>query len=541
MLFDGSSLLAVQLAATKREDHLLVEALVHEVNSAKIAVFDKTDDRRETARREMVRVTLMRPATFGILVVGAVLSAGGLVEAQPAAEPMVTKPGPTPKDKREGRNDATSTVRLDVKRAVLDNGLRVVLVVDHTSPTVAIDLVYDVGARDEERGRAGFAHLFEHMMFQGSANVGRGDHFKLITGHGGTTNGTTNEDRTRYYDVLPSGELALGLWLEADRMKTLDVSQKNFESQRAVVKEEYRMRVENAAYGPASIRLQELAYQGYWPYEHPAIGAMRDLDSAALSWVWAFHDDFYAPNGAVLAIAGDVDEAEAMTLVRKYFAGARRKTTPRVVETVVPEQASPRTTMLEDIHAKLPAFFMGWVGPPSYENDHYALELAANLLGDGESSRLHRLLVRERSMAVQASARTDGLRGPDLFQVVVKLASGARLEAVEKLVLTEVADLANVGPSREEMTKAKTRAQAAFLLGLQSNGGKAAALAELELFRGDATTINGELEKYMSVTQDDIKRVVRKYLSPHRRSVVEVKPGRPTPSTGRADTAGDKR
>ena len=159
-------------------------------------------------------------------------------------------------------------LHFDVKRAKLDNGLRVVMLVDHTSPTVAVDIVYDVGARNEERGRTGFAHLFEHMMFQGSANVPRGEHFKLVTSHGGQLNGTTSADRTNYFEMLPSGELALGLWLEADRMKSLDISQKNFENQRSVVKEEYRMRVENAAYVPASLRLEELVFQGYWPYEH---------------------------------------------------------------------------------------------------------------------------------------------------------------------------------------------------------------------------------------------------------------------------------
>src|SRR5689334_19798631 len=160
---------------------------------------------------------------------------------------------------------ADDQLKLDVKKAKLDNGLRVVMLVDHTTPTVAVDVVYDVGGRNEERGRSGFAHLFEHMMFQGSANVPRGEHFKLVTAHGGTLNGTTSEDRTNYFELLPSSELALGLWLEADRMKSLEVSQKNFENQRAVVKEEYRMRVEIAAYVPAAIRLQELTYKGYWP------------------------------------------------------------------------------------------------------------------------------------------------------------------------------------------------------------------------------------------------------------------------------------
>ncbi|HEY2735038.1 MAG TPA: pitrilysin family protein, partial [Polyangiales bacterium] len=201
-------------------------------------------------------------------------------------------------------------LKLDVRRAKLDNGLRVVLSPDHTSPTIAVDVIYDVGGRNEERGHAGFAHLFEHMMFQGSANVARGEHFKLVTSHGGTLNGTTSEDRTNYFEMLPQSELPLAIWLEADRMRALDISQSNFENQRKVVQEEFRMRVSNAPYVPAEIRLDSMVNQGYWPYEHPAIGNMQDLDAAQLDWVRAFHDQYYAPNNAVLAVSGDFDPDE---------------------------------------------------------------------------------------------------------------------------------------------------------------------------------------------------------------------------------------
>jgi zinc protease len=439
-------------------------------------------------------------------------------ESVPAA-PAGAAPAPAPPP-------APAKLRFDVKRTKLENGLRVVMLVDHTSPTVAVDVVYDVGARNEERGRTGFAHLFEHMMFQGSKNVPRGEHFKLVTGHGGQLNGTTSADRTNYFEMLPSSELALGLWLEADRMKSLDVSQKNFENQRSVVKEEYRMRVENAAYVPASIRLGELVFQGYWPYEHPSIGTMRDLDAAQLEWVRAFHESYYAPNNAVLSIAGDFDENEALALVKKYFGDARpQPNVPRFEPAPVPDQTTPRSTVVEDAHAKLPAVFSGWVIPPSHEADHYALELAAMLLGDGESSRLHRALVRERSVAVSADAGTSDNRGPDMFEVDVKLASGARVDQVQKLVDAQIADVARVGPSDDDMKKLKNRVRSKILLGLQSNFARAQRLAEMELYRGDAGLLNAELDKYLAVTKDDIKRVTAKYLTPARRSVVEVKPG----------------
>ena len=417
-------------------------------------------------------------------------------------------------------------VRFEVKRAKLDNGLRVVLAIDHTSPTVAIDVVYDVGGRNEERGRTGFAHLFEHMMFQGSANVGRGEHLQLVSSHGGVMNGTTSSDRTSYFEMLPSSELALGLWLEADRMKSLDLSQRNFENQRAVVKEEYRMRVENAAYVPASLRLDELVFQGYWPYEHSAIGTMRDLDAAQLDWVRAFHAAYYAPNNAVLSIAGDIDEAETMSLVKRYFGDARpQPNVPRYEPPPLPEQTAPRSTIVVDGHAKLAAILSGWVIPPSHDADHYALALTAMLLGDGESSRLHRTLVRERSVAISANAGTDDHRGPDMFQIDVRLASGARVDQVSKLVEQLLADIARTGPTDEDMKKLKNRIRARFLLGLQSNFARAQKLAEMELYRGDATLLDGELDKYLAVTKDDIRRVTAKYLTPARRSAVEVKPG----------------
>jgi zinc protease len=395
---------------------------------------------------------------------------------------------------------------------------------------VAVDVVYDVGGRNEERGRSGFAHLFEHMMFQGSKNVPRGEHFKLVTSHGGTLNGTTSEDRTNYFEMLPSSELALGLWLEADRMKSLDVSQKNFENQRSVVKEEYRMRVENAAYVPAAIRLQELVYQGYWPYEHSAIGTMRDLDAAELGWVRAFHDAYYAPNNAVLSIAGDFEEGQALALVKKYFGDARPHAVPELKAPPLPEQTQPRSVVVEDTHAKLPALFMGWTIPPSHEPDHYALVLASMLLGDGESSRLHRALVRERSLAVEAEAQTDGYRGPDTFSVVVKLASGAKVDQALRLVETQIGDVARLGPGDDDMKKLKNRIRAQFLLGLQSNFARAQKLAEMELYRGDASLLNKELDKYLAVTKDDIKRVTAKYLTTARRNLVEVKPGQSAPA-----------
>jgi zinc protease len=452
------------------------------------------------------RVRLLAQAAFV-----AVLTHAAAGDAQPAQAPA---------------QRSAAVLRLDVKRAKLDNGLRIVLLVDHTTPTVAIDLVYDVGARNEDRGRSGFAHLFEHMMFQGSRNVPRGEHRKLVAAHGGQLDGATTADHTSYYQLLPSSELALGLWLEADRMKSLDISQTNFDSERSIVKEEYRKRIENAAYAPALLRLAELVFQGYWPYAHPGIGTMRDLDAAQLEWVRTFHDAYYAPNNAVVSIAGDFDEAEGLALVKRYFGDARAQpSVPHYQPPPVPEQTTPRTSIVEDAHARLPAVFSGWLIPESHEPDHYALELAALLLADGDSSRLHRSLVRERSVAIDVGASVNGHRGPDIFEIDVKLASGARIDQVAKLVELQLAEIARAGPTDEEMRKLKNRMRARHLFGLQSNLARAAYLADMELHRGDASLVNAELDTYNAVTKEDIKRVVAKYLTSARRSTVEVKPG----------------
>jgi predicted Zn-dependent peptidase len=439
---------------------------------------------------------------------------------RPAPKPAAPAPAPAP-------------LSFQVQRATLDNGLRVVLNVDHTSPTIAVAVTYDVGARNEDRGRSGFAHLFEHMMFEGSANVQKGEHFKLISGHGGTLNGTTSSDRTNYFEMLPSNELPLALWLEADRMKSLDVSAENFENQRKVVQEEYRMRVSNVAYAPAQIRLDELVFQGYWPYEHDAIGSMQDLDNAQLEWVRAFHASHYAPNLAVLTVAGDFDTDEAMQLVHRFFDTAKKQEKPIPYEPPpMPEQTSVRIATLEDSHAKTPAFFYGWAIPPNRESDHYALELASAILTDGESSRLHQKLVRDKALAQEVSGWTDDHRGPDLFGLEIKLAEGARLVDAEKATDVVIDALAKDGPTDAEMTKVRNRTEASFLFGLQSNLQRASKLGQYELFWGDARLLNGEPPAYFAVTKEDIKRVMTKYVVPMRRTLVEVRP------TGMVDAPG---
>ena len=450
---------------------------------------------------------------------------------KPASKPK-SGPGPSggtpagagPAAAKSAAPEAPLELRLSLQKVTLENGLRVVMNVDRTSPTVAVAVVYDVGSRNEEKGRSGFAHLFEHMMFQGSANVQRGEHFKLVSGHGGVLNGTTSTDRTNYFEVLPANELALGLWLEADRMKALDVSAENFENQRKVVQEEYRMRVSNAAYVPSAIRLEELVFQGYWPYEHSTIGSMADLDAAQLDWVKDFHAHHYGPNNAALVIAGDFEPDEAMAFVHRYFDAVPRVEVPPYQEPAFPEQTSQRTAIVKDLNARTPGVLYGWPVPSKREPDHYALDLAAIVLGDGESSRLHQLLVRDKGLAQSVSASTDGRRGPDLFAIDAKLADKAKVGDVEKAIEAEVKALATRPPGYEEPATAGGRAAAGLVLGLQSNLARAARLGEYEVFFGDAQLLNTEPARYQAVTKEDVQRAAAKYLVSTKRTIVETYP-----------------
>jgi predicted Zn-dependent peptidase len=257
---------------------------------------------------------------------------------------------------------------------------------------------------------------------------------------------------------------------------------------------------------------------------------MADLDAAQLAWVRAFHDAYYGPNNAVLSVSGDFDPAEAEGLVRSFFGNIPRiASIPKYDPGPVPERTTPRDVIVEDLHAELPAILYGWLIPPTSDPDHYALEMAANLLTDGESSRLYLLLVREKSVATEVEASTNRDRGPDAFELTVKLAGGAAIANVARLVDEQIALLARTAPSEAEMSKLRNRAQAHFLLGLQSNLEKAEQLAEFELYRGDADLLNLELGRYLSVSAEDIRRVVRKYLTRSSRVSVEVKPAPPPP------------
>jgi len=424
-----------------------------------------------------------------------------------------------------------------LQKAQLGNGLRVVMDVEPDSPTVAVCVTYNVGSRNEGTGQSGFAHLFEHMMFQGSRHVPKGKHFQIIASRGGTMNGTTNADRTNYFETLPAAELQLALWLEADRMRWLNVSQENLDNQRSVVKEEYRMRYENAPYRMAQIELDKHIFAGYPAYDHPTIGNLEDLDRAQISWVVDFHARYYVASNAVLTIAGGFDADMAMKWIHEYFDSAETIQTPSYSPPAAPPAPTTDTRLaFTDKNARTPALLLGWRIVPHSHEMHGALELLARILADGESSILYESLVREKAWARRVSAYTYDHSGPDALIINVELTQSANPEVVESFIRKTLNSIATAGPTAARLNRALQRAKSSFLFDLQSNQSRANTFGEYEAIFGDARIIYSDLERLLSITPDDIRHATAQYVAPSTQTFVRVNPVDATamPGNGRA-------
>jgi predicted Zn-dependent peptidase len=300
---------------------------------------------------------------------------------------------------------------LEIEEYALANGLRVVLNRDDAVPVVAIAVYYDVGSRNERDGRTGFAHLFEHMMFQGSANVPKAGHFQYIMKAGGTMNGTTSSERTNYFETMPANQLPLALWLESDRMRSLAVTQENLDNQREAVKEEKRLRYDNQPYGQIFDLIAEMIYKNF-ANAHSTIGSMEHLDDASVEDVQEFFRIYYAPNNAVLVVSGSFEPALAKELVETYFGDIPSQAKPANIDVSEPSEVANNYREWHDPLAPLPAFLLGWKIPQRRTTEHNALYLAGKLLYDGESSRLYQRLVKGEESVVQLFGFTDERRGP---------------------------------------------------------------------------------------------------------------------------------
>ncbi len=413
-------------------------------------------------------------------------------------------------------------MKLEFQQHVLENGLRVVLSRKPGSPCVAVAVYYDVGSRNETRGRSGFAHLFEHMMFEGSEHVGKTEHMKYVANAGGSMNGSTSEERTNYFEALPSNRLGLALWLEADRMRSLKVTQENFENQRATVKEERRQMIDNQPYGPASLRIKELALEN-WAFGHSVIGDMADLDAAGVEDVQAFFKLYYAPNNAVLTVAGDIEYGAALDEVRRYFGAIPRNEPPPEPDTTEPPQADEKREVLTDPLAVMPGFWLAYHVPPRRTPDTYPLLLLQRVMLHGRSSRLYKSLIKQHEAAIECVGFTEFVRGPSLF-LIWTVSKGTDNEVCKGLIAEELRRLADEGISEHEVQKAKNLVKAQYFDRLQSGLGRAMVLSEFMLYDGDPGLANTELDRYLAVTAADVQRVARQYFGEQNRTLVEVMP-----------------
>ncbi|HXJ93445.1 MAG TPA: pitrilysin family protein [Terriglobia bacterium] len=401
----------------------------------------------------------------------------------------------------------------------LDNGLRVIIAVDRTAPAFGIDVCYNVGSRNERPGRTGFAHLFEHMMFEGSENVGKGEHFILVLNNGGNMNGTTNEDRTTYFEALPKNQLDLALFLESDRMRALAVNQSNLDNQRNAVQEERRLGEDNQPYGHAFEDVDNLAYDNF-AYKHSTIGSMRDLNAASVDDVKDFFRIYYAPNNAVLTLVGDLDPAQTLEKVKKYFGGIPSQPAPPAIDMTEPEHYGERTETVMDPLARLPLLAVGYHIPAGNTPDNYAINVLANVLGAGQSSRLYQHLVKEKQLATQVFAEADARRGPSMFYVYAFLRPGVKPDDCKQAILDEIAAAQKDGITAQELEKARVQLLRNQMQFRQSDLYESITLGNDAVYFDDPNLINTTMDKYDAVTADQVKEAAQKYLVASYRVVV---------------------
>ena len=412
--------------------------------------------------------------------------------------------------------------KFDYTMTTLQNGLQVVFLEDHSTPIVHLALWYHVGSKDEKPGRTGFAHLFEHLMFKGSRNVRPDQHPSWITSVGGQANAFTDEDATVYWETVPAQYLPLVLWLEADRMASLDVNEAKFKTEREVVKEERRMRYENQPFG----RLPEIIYDKAFkthPYKHQTIGSLEDLEAASISDVRAFHSTYYVPNNATLVLVGDFDTKIARTHVEQYVGKVPGgKPVPRDIPKEPPHTAEERFTVTESW--PLPAVVVSYHITNDGHPDAYPLHTLAKILSDGDSSRIYRSLVYEKQMAVAAFGEAKLIEHPNLFYAVAIVQPGRKPEEVQKELVAQLDRVKTEGVTAEELSRAKRQWARDYILGRETIQQKALHLAHAVVIHNDIKTADGEFDLFQNVTIADVQRVAKTYFTPESRMLLTIMP-----------------
>ena len=414
--------------------------------------------------------------------------------------------------------------RLSFNHTTLQNGLEIYTIEDHSSPTVAVQVWYHVGSKDDPDGRSGFAHLFEHMMFKGNEHLTPDTFEQLTENVGGENNAYTAPDVTVYHEVVPSNYLEPVLWAEAERMASLALNDANFNSERDVVKEEYRQRILANPYGEFSLAIDQKSFAAH-PYKRPSIGNITELDAAQLPEVKAFHSTFYRPDNATLVVVGDFKASDLETWTKKYFGPIPKPTTkiPRVA-VVEPPRKQDRHEVLSSAKAPLPAFAVTYLAPSVRSKDEPALDLADEILSGGQSSRLYQSLVYEQQVAQRASFEADLREDLGLLTFRVIVASDKSLPQAEKSLNDQIENILKNGVSEAELDKAKNRFLTGKLMERETNNGKASALGEAAVIYRDPNHINTDLAKYQAVTTSEVKDVLNKYLAGKKKILIEYLP-----------------
>jgi len=413
--------------------------------------------------------------------------------------------------------------KLDYTMTTLPNGMKVVMLEDHSTPIVHLQMWYHVGSKNEKPGRTGFAHLFEHMMFKGSKNVEPEGHPSYVSSVGGQSNAFTDEDATVFWETVPAQYLPLVLWLEADRLASLRIEEKVFKTEREVVKEERRMRIENQPYG----RLQEIIAEHAFtvhPYKHPVIGSMKDLEAASVQDVRDFFQTYYVPGNATAVLVGDFDAKEALALVTQYLGRVPKsdKAVPRDIPKEPPQTKERRVTINEEW--PLPAVVVAHHVTFDGDADSYPLHIASKVLSDGQSSRIYRKLVYEKGIALAAFGGGKIIEDPNLFFAVAIVQPGHTTEEATNALIAELDKLRNEPISANELQQAKNQFARDYILGRESNQSKAEMLGHAAVIHDDIKTADGEFDIFQNLTVADVQRVARTYFTPESRLVLTILP-----------------
>ena len=405
----------------------------------------------------------------------------------------------------------------------LDNGLHVILHQDNTAPLVVTSVLYHVGAKNEEGERTGFAHFFEHLLFEGTENIERGDWFKIVSSNGGRNNAYTTDDFTYYYEVFPSNNLELGLWMESERMLHPIINEVGVETQNEVVKEEKRLRYDNSPYGKWAFEVRKRMFEKH-PYRHIPIGEMDHLDAATLDEFIAFNEKFYVPNNAVLVVAGDFEMEEAKKMIANYFSEIPRGKEIEVQTFEETPISEPITAEAFDKNIQVPALFTAYRIPKKTTRDSRVLDMISTYLSDGKSSKLYRKLVDEKKMSLQVAAFNMSMEDYGLYVILSLPVGSTELAVIRDEIDEEVDKIQNELISEKDYQKLLNKFESDFVSSNSSVEGIANSLAEYYAIYGDTNLINSEIDIYRSISREEIRAAAKKYLNPNQRLTLNYLP-----------------